>query len=96
MRIKQNEGKPTQFFLAIEEIKERLELEEKYKLYGHLKQRVIQKAISEINAFSDLSVRYEEIKKGRSVHQLKLVVKYKKWEKKEEQFSINFNPELKV
>lgn len=96
MRLKQNEGKPTQFFLGIQEIKERLEIEEKYKMYNNLKQRVIQKSINEINAFSDLSVRYEEIKKGRSVHQLKLIVKYKKWEKKEEQFAINFDPELKI
>lgn len=96
MRLKQCGGKPTQFFLTIQEIKEYLVLEKKYDRYSNLKQRVIQKAIDEINAFSDLSVRYEEIKKGRSVHQLKLVVKYKKWEKKEEQFSINFDPELKV
>ena len=96
MRLKQNEGKPTQFFLLIKEIRECLEIEKKYPLYANLKQRVIQKAFNEINAFSDLSVRYEEIKKGRSVHQLKLVVKYKKWEKKEEQFTLPFDPNLKL
>jgi plasmid replication initiation protein len=96
MRLKQNEGKPTQFFLTIQELKERLEIEKKYKLYSDLKRRVILKSFEEINAFSDLSARYEEIKKGRSVHQLKIIVKYKKWEKKEKQYTINFDPKLKV
>ena len=96
MKLKQNEGKPTQFFLTIKELKERLEIEKKYPLYGDLKRRVIQKSFDEINTFSDLSIRYEEIKKGRSVHQLKIIVKYKKWEKKEQQFEFPFNPSLKV
>ena len=96
MRLKQNNGKPVQFFLEIKEIRERLEIQKKYPLYANLKQRVIQKSFDEINAFSDLSVRYDEIKKGRSVHQLRVIVKYKKWEKKEEQFTFPFDPNLKV
>ena len=96
MRIKQNEGKPTQFFLTVQEIKERLEITGKYELYSNFKRRVFLKAFEEINVFSDLSVRHEEIKKGRSVDQLKIIVKYKKWEKKEKQYTINFDPKLKV
>jgi len=96
MEIKKREGKPTQFFISIQDIKEYLLLEKKYKKYSDLKKRVVQKAFDEINAFSDLSVRYEEIKKGRSVYQLKITVKYKKWEKKEEQFTFPFDPNLKL
>lgn len=96
MWLKQNNGKPTQFFLQIQEIKERLEIENKYQRYNNLKARVIQNSFDEINAFSDISVRYEEIKKGRSIYQLKITVKYKKWEKKEEQFTFPFDPNLKL
>lgn len=97
-RLRKNKGKPTQFFLTIQEIKERLDIESKYKLYSDLKKRVIEKAITEINEehLCNLKIRYEEIKKGRSVYQLKLIVKYKKWEKKEHQHTINFNPDLVV
>ena len=96
MMLKQNGGKPTQFFLSVKDIKERLELEKKYDRYNNLKQRVITKAINEINTHSDINVRFEEIKRGRSVDQLKLIVKYKKWAKKEKQYTLNFDPKLKV
>jgi len=96
MHMKANKGKPTQFFITINDLKKRFEITDKYKLYGHLKQRVIEKSMTEINAFSNISLRYVEIKKGRSVDQIKLIVKYKNWEKAEHQHSINFDPELKI
>lgn len=96
MELGKRHGTPTQFHLGVQEIKERLELEDKYKLYGHLKQRVIKKAINEINAHSDLNVRYEEIKKGRSVDHLKIIVKYKKWVQTEHQYTLNIDPSLKL
>jgi plasmid replication initiation protein len=96
MHMKANNGKPTQFFISIDELKRRFEISDKYKLYGHLKQRVIEKAMTEINAFSNISLRYVEIKKGRSVNQIKLIVKYKNWEKAEHQHTINFDPSLKL
>jgi plasmid replication initiation protein len=96
MHMKSNDGKPTQFFITIDELKRRFEITEKYKMYNNLKQRVIEKAMTEINAFSNISLRYVEIKKGRSVDQIKLIVKYKNWEKKEHQHTINFDPELKL
>ena len=96
MRMKANEGKPTQFFITIDELKRRFEITDKYRMYNNFKQRVIEKAMTEINAFSNISLRYVEIKKGRSVDQIKLIVKYKNWEKKEHQHTINFDPKLKV
>jgi plasmid replication initiation protein len=96
MHMKANHGKPTQFFITIDELKRRFEITEKYPYYANLKQRVIEKAMTEINAFSNINLRYVEIKKGRSVDQIKLIVKYKKWEKAEHQHAINFDPELKL
>jgi len=96
MHMKANYGKPTQFFITIDELKRRFEITDKYPYYANLKQRVIDKAMMEINAFSNISLRYIEIKKGRSVDQIKLIVKYKNWEKSEHQHTINFDPELKL
>jgi len=41
--------------------------EDEYKLYGHLKNKVINKAKSEINEKTDYSVNYKEIKESRKV-----------------------------
>lgn len=50
---------------------------EKKKSYqsntGKLKQAVIDVAISEVNAFTELDVKYEEIRKGRSIVGFKLI-----------------------
>jgi plasmid replication initiation protein len=96
MHMKANHGKPTQFFITIDELKRRFDITDKYKLYSNFKIRVIEKAMTEINAFSNISLRYVEIKKGRSVDQIKLIVKYKNWEKAEHQHTINFDPTLKL
>ncbi len=41
-----------------------------YKLYGHFKSRVVSIAVEQINERSDFNIRFEEIKKGRSVKAL--------------------------
>jgi plasmid replication initiation protein len=96
MHMKANDGKPTQFFITIDELKRRFEISDKYKMYNNLKRRVLEKSMTEINAFSNISLRYVEIKKGRSVDQIKLIVKYKNWGEAEHQHPINFDPELKL
>lgn len=54
--------------LTIEEIKDLLMIENKYSKYNHLKTKVIQKAIEEINKFSDIKVILEkEEKEGKKV-----------------------------
>ena len=41
-----------------------------YKRYSNIKQKVINKAIAEINKYSDIQVTYEEVKKGRKVESI--------------------------
>jgi plasmid replication initiation protein len=51
--------------------------EDEYKLYGHLKSRVIDQAMQEINAKTEYEVNYDEIKDSRKVENLKWSIKKK-------------------
>lgn len=53
--------------ISVEELREILCLENKYKAVKDLKARVINPAIKEINNTSDLNVSYEQYKEGRSI-----------------------------
>jgi len=84
------------FFIAVNVLKERLELEDKYKRFHHFKMRVLQKAKTEINKHSDLTIDFEEIKQGRSVESIKFIIQRKDGAKpakyaKEEQQELDFN-----
>lgn len=48
--------------------------EEKYSQYGDLKRFVIDIAIKHINNYTDIQVRYEEIKLSRKIHKLKFYI----------------------
>ncbi len=50
---------------------------EEYKLYGHLKSRVIDQAKQEINAKTEYEVHYDEVKNSRKVENLKWTIKKK-------------------
>ena len=50
---------------------------DEYKLYGHLKQDVINRAKTEINAKTDYEVEYKEIKESRKVTGLNWTIKKK-------------------
>lgn len=65
--------------LLLEEIREYLNIEEKeaYKKYSHLKARIIQKAVSEINEYSDITVKTFEIKKGKKVEAIEFEIRKK-------------------
>ncbi len=63
--------------IVLDELKLMLGLNDKYNLYAHFKQRVLNKASEEINAYSDLTIDFEEIKKGRAVEAIKFTVKRK-------------------
>jgi plasmid replication initiation protein len=52
---------------SIQELKETLDVADKYKLYGHFKERVILKAQEDLEKFTDIRFSFEEIKEGRSV-----------------------------
>jgi len=53
--------------LTVDWIKEYFQLVDKYDRIGNLKSKVIDVAIEEINAHSDMWVKYEQVKRGRSV-----------------------------
>ena len=78
MEINKYKRKECYFILSLDELKKRLELEDKYKEYFNFKRQVINKAQSEINKHSDLILEYEEIKQGRSVDSIKFIISRKK------------------
>ena len=60
--------------LTIDELREKFELKDKYKLFNNLRVRVIEPSIKEINECTDLSVCYTQITKGRKVIALKFSI----------------------
>ena len=59
--------------ISLEKFKERLELSDKYSRFSNLKARVIQPAINEINAYTDLEIDWDTVRKGRQVVKLMFV-----------------------
>lgn len=53
--------------IKIQELKEMLDVTEKYPLYGNFKQRVIVKAQEDLEAYTDIKFTFDEIKTGRAV-----------------------------
>ena len=62
----------------LNDLKEWLQVSDKYERYNNFNQRVLTPAIDEINAKSDLLVSVEPIKRGRSIVSLKFTNKSKK------------------
>lgn len=97
MRLNQNKGKKTKINFTLEDIRERLNLIGKYKTYAALKQKVINKAINEINSFKQecgLSITLIDNKPehklgGKSVHNITLVITPEL--KKEDQLSLKLD-----
>jgi plasmid replication initiation protein len=56
--------------IKIVELKEMLDVVDKYPLYGNFKQRVIVKAQEDLEAYTDIKFTFEEAKTGRSVTSL--------------------------
>ncbi|EFL91321.1 plasmid replication protein [Candidatus Regiella insecticola LSR1] len=59
--------------IKIDDFKEMMGISNNYEKYKYLKSGVIEKAIKEINNYSDLSVILEEFRIGRSVKQIRFV-----------------------
>jgi len=55
--------------ISIEKLKKILQIPNTY-LYGNIKQKVLKPALEEINKWSDISIRIEEIKKSRKVKEI--------------------------
>lgn len=63
--------------VKVDDLKEQLEAEN-YNRYPDFKRRVLDKAVSEINEFTDLEIRYEQKKEGRRVDSLVFKIRRKK------------------
>lgn len=73
-RIKRNS---CELLIDVIALKTRLEIESKYKKYSNFKARILNKAKQEINKYSDLTINFEEIKKGRTVDSIKFIIQRK-------------------
>lgn len=71
-----HDEKPYKVEFTIEELKLRLGAEN-YKEYKNFKARVLEQAVAEINEFSDKTLSYEEITRGRKVVGIELVISAK-------------------
>jgi plasmid replication initiation protein len=69
----------------LSELKEILQLGDKYSAYGHFKSKVLMPSVGEVNANTDLNISFEERKVGRSVVQLDFSIKPKKTDKPKRQ-----------
>jgi plasmid replication initiation protein len=58
-------------------LRETLGLLDEYKLFGHLKVKVIDVAVDQINAHTDIKVKYETCKTGRKITHLDFKIKEK-------------------
>lgn len=63
---------------SIADLKDWFQVADKYSLYANFRRRVIDPAIAEINAKSDLFVNVEPIKRGRTIVALKFTINVKK------------------
>lgn len=63
---------------SLDDLKDWLQVSDKYSLYANFRRRVIDPAIDEINAKSDLLVDVEPIKRGRTIVALKFTIQAKK------------------
>jgi len=70
--------------LEIDELRQLLDLGDKYTLYGELRRCVIDKAITEINLHSNLIVTYGERRRGRKVKALQFGFETKQKQIKED------------
>ncbi|EDP74803.1 replication initiation protein [Hydrogenivirga sp. 128-5-R1-1] len=59
----------------IDELKELLGAEDKYRLYGHFKNKVLLKAQRELEEKTDISFSFREIKQGKKVVAVELIIK---------------------
>lgn len=64
--------------VLVSELKEWLQVADKYPRWDNFKARVLEPAISEINEKSDLLVSFKQIKQGRSIHAIKFLIKQNK------------------
>lgn len=64
--------------IKLAELKDWLQISDKYDLYSNFRKWVLEPSIDEINAKSDLNVSVEPVKRGRSIVAIKIAIKSKK------------------
>lgn len=64
-------------YITLDQLRETFELGESYKLWSHIKLRIVDRACQEVSLKSDLKLSYEVIKRSRSVHAIQLKVERK-------------------
>lgn len=64
--------------IDLKDLKEWLQVADKYERYNNFKQWVLEPSITEINEKSDLDIEFDPIKRGRSIATLKFTINSKK------------------
>ena len=73
--------------ITVEDLKKWLQVEENYSRWNNFKARVLEPAVTEINAKSDLLVSIEQIKRGRTIIALRFEIKPKQAVEKSKNFT---------
>ena len=63
--------------MTVDELRDIFDLTGQYKLYGSIKQRIIDKAQKDLDKYADITFTYDEIKQGRAVHRLNFHIRPK-------------------
>lgn len=77
MHLKKSGLEKCTFIMEIVDIRDRLEIKEKYKIFCDFKPRVLEPAKKEINKYSDIKFSYKVKKLGRSPHEIEFTVSKK-------------------
>lgn len=75
--IKWLDNKKTQKY-SLDEFKEKMGISNEYKQMSDFKINVLDKAVNEINAYSDITIKYEQFKKGREISAFQFKIAPKK------------------
>lgn len=84
MELNKTRTSKVDIILTVDELKDRLDLLDKYTQYYSLRERVIKKARKEINEYSDICCNYEEIKRGKGVKSIRFIINKKHQEEQQE------------
>ena len=77
MTLNEKKTNKCNFLLLVSDIRQRLDLGERYDRFCDFKSRILEPARKEINKFSDLNFSYKVVKLGRAPHQIEFTVSKK-------------------
>jgi len=76
--ICEHQFKKLNFRIQLNELKEMMQIDDTYKLFGHLNKRVLKPSVEQINKHSNFHVEYKTYKKSRSVTAIDFKLSFKK------------------